>query len=157
MVEHHVFGRRRHHGLSPVRQVAEAGSSVDGRADVVPFVAQLYLTGVQADPQPDRGERCALQFDGTRHRVAGPRESDDEAVTLTLLDGTHTVVRRDELNQCAVERRYSGGHLVRPRLPQPRRTLDVGQQQRHGAGRQVAHAQIAPFGLRHAHQHAVAG
>ena len=66
VVEHHGSVVARKHRLSPVREVAEPGGAVDGRADVVALVAQLHFTGVHADPQPDRRQRRTLQRDRTR-------------------------------------------------------------------------------------------
>ena len=105
------------HGLSTVRQVANARSAVDGRADVVGFVAQLDLAGVQTDAQPDRRQRCSLQIERARYRVARPPEGDNEAVALTLFDGPHAAVGTDHLCQSAVEGGEGGGHLVGLRLP----------------------------------------
>ena len=54
-----------------------------------------------------------------------------------------------------IQPRHRGGHLVGLGFPQPRGALDVGQQQRHGARRQLAHAQLAPVSFAHASQHAI--
>ena len=57
--------------------------------------------------------------------------------------------RGRRIRDCAVQASDRGGHLVRLRLPQPRGAFDVGQQQRHRAGRQLVHGHIAPVQRRH--------
>ena len=68
---------------------------------------------MQADAQPDRRQRCSLQIERARDRVARPPEGDNEAVALTLFDGPHTAVGTDHLCQSPVEsserRRHLGG------------------------------------------------
>ena len=123
--------------------------------DVVALVAQLHVAGVHADAQLDRCQRCPLQVQRAGHRVGGARERDHEAVALALLDRTHTVVGGDDVRQRLVEARDGGRHRLGLGLPQPRRTLDVGQQQRHRSGRKLAHAHVAPVSFAHASQHAV--
>ncbi len=130
-----LLGRAREHCLAAVGKVAQPCCSVDGRSDVVAFVAQLDLAGVQTDPQPDRRQRCQLQVEGARHRVAAAVERDDEAVAFTLLDRPHATVGGDDVRECAVEPCDGLRHLLRLRFPQPRRAFDVGQQQGHRAGR----------------------
>jgi hypothetical protein len=80
-----------------VRKVAQPRRPVDGRADVVALVTQLHLTRVHADAQPDRGQRRPLQVQRTRHRVAGTRERDHEAIAFTLFDRPDTAMRRNGL------------------------------------------------------------
>ena len=83
------------------------------------------------------GARCKLQRAG--HRVRGAGERDDEAVALALLDGPHAVVGGDRVGQRLVEALDGGLHRLGLGLPQPRRTLDVGQQQRDRSSRKLAH------------------
>ena len=62
-----------------------------------------------------------------------------------LFDRPHAVVSVHHARKRAVESMKGSGHLFGSGFPQPRGTLDVGQQQRHRSGRyQFAHAQIAP-------------
>ena len=86
-VDNQISGGARQHGLAAVRQIAQVCGPVDGRTDVVALVAQPHLPGMHADTQPDRGQRCALQLQRTRHRVAGTRERDHEVIALALFDG----------------------------------------------------------------------
>lgn len=137
-----------------MRQVAQTGRAIDRRADVVSFVAQMYVAGMHADTQLDRRQRRTLQLQGARHRVGRTGERDDEAITLALLDGPHAAVGGDRFRQCLVEAFHGGLHRLGLRLPQPGRTLDVGQQQRHGSGWKLAHVYVAPASFAHASQHA---
>ena len=49
LVDDKRFGRTREHRLAAVGQVAEPSGAVDRRSDVVAFIAQLHVAGVQAD------------------------------------------------------------------------------------------------------------
>ncbi|WP_420716100.1 hypothetical protein [Mycobacterium sp. 94-17] len=135
-------------------QIAQPGGAIDRRADVVALIAQPHLAGVDPDPQPDRRQRRPLQIEGAGHRLSRAGKRDDEAVALTLLDGPDPAVGGDHLRQRLVQPCHSNGHLVGLGLPQARGALDVGQQQRHGSGRQFAHGQVAPVSFAHASQHA---
>lgn len=162
IVDHQLLGGRGQHRLAAVRQIPYPRRPVDRGPHVVGRVAELNLTGVQADPQPQRRQRRPLQRQRTCGRVAGPGERDDETVALALFDGTHSAVAVDEPRQRRVQARHRLTHLGGLVLPQGGGTLDVGQQQRHRSGRQFAHAQLIPIhrrvraGLRftHASQHA---
>jgi hypothetical protein len=128
-----------------VCQIANACGAVDGGSDVVGFITQLDLAGVQANAQADWRERRSLQVERARHRVARTPERDDEAVALALFDGPHTAVATDDLGQGAVQSGKGGGHLIGLCLPQPCRAFDVCQQQRHrSCGYQLAHTQVTP-------------
>jgi hypothetical protein len=64
---------------------------------------------------------------------------------LALLDRANSVMGGDYIGHHLVEARDRLGILRGLALPQPRRALDIGQKQRHGAGRQKpAHANFAP-------------
>jgi hypothetical protein len=73
---------------------------------------------MDADAQPDRVKRYALQVQGAGHSVAGPPEGDDKAIALALLDRPHPVMGVHEPRQRAVEVRNGGGHLLGHRFPQ---------------------------------------
>ena len=123
----------------PWREVAQPCGAVDRRADVVSLVAQHHVAGVHADAQLDRRQRRTLQLQRACHRVGGAGERDDEAVALTLLDGPHTVVGWRRVGQGLVEARDGGLHRLGLGFPQPRRTFDVGQQQRDRSSRKLTH------------------
>jgi hypothetical protein len=89
------LGRAGEHRLAAVGQIAQARSAVNGRSDVVAFVTQLDLAGVQTDPQPDRRQGCQLQIKGTRDRVAAAVERYDQAVAPhPAQPGEHRDARR---------------------------------------------------------------
>ena len=140
-------------------EIAQPCGAVDRRADVVSFVAQLHVAGVHADAQLDRRQRRTLQLQCACHRVGRAGERDDETVTLALLDRPHTTVGCDSFGQGVVEAFDGGLHHLGLGLPQPRRTFDVGQQQRDRSSRKLAHVKanvwVAPASFAHASQHAV--
>ncbi len=149
-IHHQRFGHPRHDRLPTMRQIADTRGAVDRRTRVVALIAQLNLAGMHADAYPDRSERRPLQRQRARHRIRGPRERGHEAVALALLDRTHPVISGDGLVHRPVQQRQRGGHLLGLGLPQPRRALDIGQQQRHRPGRQqLAHTQFTPGQRRH--------
>ena len=47
----------------PCGQIAQPAGPVDRRPDVVSFVAQLDVAGVEGDAQPDREQRGQLQVE----------------------------------------------------------------------------------------------
>jgi hypothetical protein len=140
-----LLGRTGQYGLAAVAQIAQPCGAVDRRAGVVTFIAQLDFARVDPDAKPDRGQRRSLQLQHTGHRVGGAGERGHEAVAFALLDRAHPVVGGDDLVHCLILTSHRSGHLLRLGFPQLRRTLDVGQKQRHGPGRQEpAYAQLAP-------------
>jgi len=116
-------------------QLPQPGCAIDRRPYVVALVAQPNLAGVETDPQPERGQRCPLQVQRAGHRVRGAGERDHEAVALALFDWADSVTCRDDVHQHLIKAGDGGGHFISLGLPQPRRALDVCQQQRHGSGR----------------------
>jgi hypothetical protein len=64
-------------------------------------------------------------------------------------DVGHPIMGGHDIRQHLVQARHSNGHLIRLGLPQPRRALDVGRQQRH------RFQSAAPVSFAHASQHAV--
>src|SRR5437764_1031356 len=82
-------GAREQH-LAPVSNRADSRRSVDTYADVA-LIGNVRLTGMQPHPDANlhsvvpwvRGER-PLRRDGGRDCLSGPRERDEEAVTLCV-------------------------------------------------------------------------
>ena len=147
------LGRAGEHGLPAMGEIAQPGGAVDRRADVVAFVAQLDLAGMQPDAQPDRGQRGPLQLQRTGHCVGRAGERGHEAVALTLLHRPHAAVAGDDFGDRLVEACEGGGHLLGLGLPQPRGTLDVCQKQRHRSLRQQpAHDQLTPVHQQRVHR-----
>ncbi len=114
--------------------------------EIIALVAQLRLRGMQRDPHPKlqpigpdlRGQRT-LGLQRRRHRVGRARERRHDAVALALFQRPHTTMAAHRIRQQRIMRRHSLGHRIGLRLPQPRRSLDVGQDKRHGAGGQRKH------------------
>ena len=104
-IDHQCFGRARQHGLAAVAQIAQPRGAVDGRAGVVALIAQLHLTGMHPDAQPDRGQRRPLQLQRRGHRIRGARERRHKTVTLTLLDRAHPVMGGDDIDTDLIQTR----------------------------------------------------
>lgn len=131
VVDDHRLSRTRQHSLTPVCQVPQPAGAVDGRSDIARLatvrIAQLDIAGVQTDAQPDWREVGTLQGECTGHRIAGPVESDDEAVAFALVDRADSVMRADKITQGAVQPRDGGRGLLGPGLPKPGGAFDVGK------------------------------
>jgi 3-oxoacyl-[acyl-carrier protein] reductase len=147
-VEYQIARRLRQDGLAAVRNISEASSAGDGRADVVVGVSELYLASVNADSQPHRFKVGPLEVDRASRCGRRPRERDNEAVALALLDGTDTTVSRGTVLERLVEARDRRSHDDRILLPQTGRALDVGEEQRHRSHRQGSRSRGAPPVLR---------
>ena len=144
----------RHHGLTAVRQIPDSRRLVDRGTCVVSFVAHLHITGVHADAQLDRGEVSKLQIERTCHCVAGACKGGHEAVAFALFDRPYAVVLGNDFVSRPVQTGQRGRHRLRLGLPELGRALDVGEQQRHRAGRQqLGHVNVAPVSRAHASQH----
>ncbi len=142
-------GQRADEDLATVTGRHDASRSVQHRPGVDTFTFDC-LTGVEAHPHGQlqvglRSFACelALHLDRGVHRVARVRERDREAVAG---GGEHvTGAMRDRGAEdlgVAVQRRP---HLRRVRFPQPCRTFDVGEQERHRPCRPPVHTpSLAP-------------
>ena len=105
---------------------------------VIAPVAQLCLAGVDRHPHLDAGHLLGqrpLHIHRRRDRIGRPRERGHHAVALALLDGTHPTMSGDTLVDHGVVAGDDRPGRVRRPLPQPRRPLDVGQQERDRACR----------------------
>jgi hypothetical protein len=151
------FRRTGEHRLTAVSEVPQPRGAVDRRTDVVAFVAQMHITGVHTDPQLDRRQRRSLQVECAGNRVGGPCERNDEAVALALFDWPHPAMSGDRVGEFLVEPLDGCLHGLGLGLPQPRRTFDVGQQQRDRSRRKLAHVGanvwFRPTRFTHASQH----
>jgi hypothetical protein len=115
-----------------------------GPVDVDPDVALVRdqgLAGVEADPDADGAIRePGLRVAGGRQGVGSPSERDEEGVALGV--DLYAVVPLEGVAQHAPvlgERLRVG---VAELVHQPRRALDVGEEEGDGAGRELAHPPI---------------
>ena len=113
----------------------------------VSLVGPERLTRVQPHPHPHRATRKRdLRLRGGRHCIGRTRESDEEGVALRV-DLDPLVPLPSVAQSTAV----LGKHLripVAQLLEQPRRPLDVGEEERHRPGRKLGLHPVdsLPFG-----------
>ena len=123
--------------LAAVRQGGDSGAAVDVDADV-PLGCQRGRARVQPHPNPDRSrlERTPALF-GRSDRTRRGRERDEERVALRVdLDA---VVGSERGAEHAPVLGQSLGVRVGPeRMKQPRRALDVGEEERDRAARELS-------------------
>ena len=136
------LGRLREDDLPAVGRGCNPGGAVDVQADVA-LLGDERLARVEAHADPYRAlrERAASLGRGGDSRV-GPRERDEERVTLGVdLDAQ---VPRERVSQDTPVLREEVGIGGSVLLEQPRRALDVGEEERHRSCRQSppAHAAI---------------
>ena len=103
----------------------------------VALIDQEWFPRVQSDPHPHRAvSERELRVLGRRHRIGGTRKRHEEAVPLRV--DFDPVVPPPGLSQRAA---VLAKHFRVPvaQLPeQPRRTLDVGEQEGHRPGRELS-------------------
>ncbi len=142
-----LAGDERHQDLAAVAHRHQPGRPVQRRTVVV-AVAQLRSAGVHTHAHPQRaglgprfGAQRELRVDCRIHGLGRAREGGEEPVPGRLHHvptaglhggGHHLVVTR----QCPA-------HRVGMLLPQTRRPLEIGEQERHRPRRQLRHPQ--PF------------
>ena len=121
----------------------DPGGPVQGRAVVV-AVALERLARVDRDPHPQAepgrprlGQDPGADVEGGEHGVARPREDGEGGVALALGLDQAAVGPVDHLADELVVAGERVRHRVGLGLPQRRRALDVGEEERHDAGRQV--------------------
>ena len=126
-------GGRRQHDLAAVRRRHEPGTSVEGGAEVV-LTTFLGLTGVQPHADLDRrtGPRLVIEASLGRDRsgdpVGGALEGDGERVTRRRED--IPAIALDGLTHQHVVAAHGIARRLGVALPQARRPLDVGEQER---------------------------
>ena len=96
-IDNQILGGAREHRLAAVGEIAQPRRPVDRRADVITLIAQLHLSGMHTDAQPDRGQRRPLQLQCARSRLGRAGERDHKAVALTLLDRPHPAVGGEQV------------------------------------------------------------
>ena len=135
-------GARDEH-LPAVSGRADPRRTVHVQSDVI-ILSDLRLAGVDAHPHAHvdalgptlRGQR-ALRAHRGGDRVARPHEGDEERVALGVDLVTVVLVERRP-QQALMLGQHLGVAATQPRQ-QPRRTLDVAEQKRHGATRKLRH------------------
>ncbi len=143
-IAHELLGGERHEDLPAVRGGHEPGGAID-RGSVVVAVAVLGFAGVYADADPQRlGVLPTLRDDRSlrgccgRERLARAGEHCVHAIAGHLHDAP--VVLRDRRTQQLVVTRQRDPHGLRLLLPESRRTFEIGEDERHGAGGRLVHA-----------------
>jgi hypothetical protein len=133
----HGFGHRvREQHLAPPSDAAETRAAVDHRP-VVGAVAQIGLAGVQRHPHGNRpryrprlGAQRELSVQRCTDGRCGAVEDTEGGVALTARLHDHAAVPRHRLGQERVVASDGARHRLPIALPQARRSLDVGQQER---------------------------
>ena len=135
-------GARDQH-LPAVSGGADPRRAVHVQTDVI-VLPDLRLAGVDAHPHahvdalgPTLGRERPLRAHRGGDRVARPREGDEERVTLGVDLATVVLVERRP-QQALMLAKHLGVAAAQPRQ-QPRRTLDVAEQERDGAARKLRH------------------
>ena len=152
-----------HKHLAAVPGRADAGGTVDGQSGV----AGLTSGGLACvDPHsnldvhglwPLVGEERKLSFDGSKHRLARAREGDEEGIALRV-----DLVAAVSRERCAQQPLMLGEHPLVPvaeLLHEPRRPLDVREQEGDGAARTLRlahrgapHRELAVLGSPRGHR-----
>ena len=135
VVTRQVSRRLGDHDLAAVRHAQQPCSTVHRRAEVV-IVAKLCHSRVKSHAHPERlahrpvlAADRSLAVDGRAQRGVRGCEHSMYAVASTLHN--LTAVSRDRFPQDHVMARQRHAHRMRLLLPQPRRNLEIGEQERH--------------------------
>jgi hypothetical protein len=159
--EHHTLGqhvtrqigsRVRADDLTAVRNGLQSRRTIHRRTEII-AVAKLRHPGMDPDPCPQRlthspslGTHRQLAVDRRAHRSIRGREHRVHTIPAAL---DHlAAVRRDSDTQDLIVSRQGSPHRVRLQIPQPRRNLEIREQERHRAGRQLS--QLTPSTTPHA-------
>ena len=140
--------RRRlgHHNLAAVTRRHHPGTAMHIDTDV-PLPRQRRRTGMQTHPHPHRRrqQRRLRRFRGThRSRRVGERAQKRIALRVHLCARVSGHRLSDQLSVLGQDVLVRGAELGE----EPRRALDVGEEQSDGAGRQIGHgtARLGPGG-----------
>ena len=125
----------RHENLVSVADRTQTSASDHGLTEVVAFVAQLCVAGVDRHAhvelrtwRPVLGHEGSLGIDRRGHRIRRTGKRGHHAVALSLLDRPHAAVAGDDLVQDLVVPGNRHGHRCGRAFPPLRRSLHVGQQ-----------------------------
>ena len=137
--------RLRDEDLSAVPGGADPGCAVNGESGVAPVVGDR-LTGVQTHShldldalRPGVREERELALDGREHSLARARERNEERVALRI--HLVAVVSVERISQQLPVVRQNCGIPLAQLLDEPRRPLDVGEEEGDCAARHVRHAE----------------
>ena len=138
VVEHQCGGRFGDEHLAAMTAGPQPCAPDDGTADVVALVTQLRFTGVDGHAYRQPVEllvQLPLCIERGPQRVLRCGERGDDGVALALLHRPHTTCCAHGGVQDLVVAGDRSGRFVLIRLPQTRRALNVGQQERDGPDR----------------------
>ena len=137
-----VASRTRDEHLAAVRRSADTRSLMHGQTPIAP-VGDRSLAGVDADPhthdavlRPAMRRQHALRSHRSSHRLARGLEGDEEAITLAV-DLDPVVLAELVAKQAAVRIEHVPVRGRAKRLHEPSRPLDVGEEERDRAGREI--------------------
>ena len=142
-VAHDLLGGVRHHHLFAVGGGHDPGGPV-GRGAVVVAVAGDRVTGVEAHPHPQPARHGPRLGDerplGGERGVEGVAGGDEDRVEAVAGGLDHPAAVPDHrVPQDAVVALERVRHGARVLLPEPRGTLEIGEQERHRSRRQLRH------------------
>ncbi len=136
--------------LTAVTSREKARDTVERRAEIV-AVAHFDRAGVKRHAHaqlrsfgPRLAMERALRFECRGKSVGRRVERRAEGVPARLEDVAVVIV--DAVAQQRIVARERSAHRIGVRFPQPRAALDVGEEQRDGAGRNVCHRGSPPRG-----------
>ncbi len=142
-IPQHHLRRMRHQHLTAMCRRHQPRCPIQRRPEIV-TVPSLGLTGMKPDPNPQPfhtvpplvGEP-SLACNSRRSRIASSPEDRMHAITRRL---NHPAADRlDYLPQDLVMASQRGLHRLGVLLPQTRRSLEIGEQERHRPARQLGH------------------
>jgi hypothetical protein len=131
--------RLRHEHLATVADRGNPSGAVHVDPDV-PLVGQQRLAGVDPHPHQHRTLQRRLRVPRRSQRIRRARERDEERIALRIhLDAAPP---RERVAQHPPVLRQRIRVRLAELVQQPRRSLDVGEQERDGAGRQLGHTEM---------------
>ena len=134
-VVHQVSGGSGHEYLAAVPACSKTRGANDRRPLIVRIAAHGRLTGVNRHAhEEDRSQlvlQGALRGNGGGYGIGGASEGADNRVPLTLFDRSEPAVRLDRLTEQLGVASDRVVHQLGRGFPAARRTLHVGQQERH--------------------------
>jgi hypothetical protein len=147
------LGRLRDEDLTAMPGRSDPRRAMDGKSRVAAVVRD-GLARVQAHPdfdldtvRPPVGEQRELALDCCQERVAGAREGDEEGVALRV--DFVAAVSVERLPEQALMVAQDGSVAIPELFHEPRRPLDVREEEGHGARRRLGHGPERDTGIAH--------